>query len=60
MLAIEELRLIDDWRFNHRMPTRAAAIRELLRRGLASTEFNAPETEDAATGDFGVLDENSD
>jgi hypothetical protein len=34
MLTREELRAIDTWRFAKRMPTRAAAIRELLKRGL--------------------------
>ena len=34
MLDDEELAAIDDWRFKRRMPSRAAAIRELLRRGL--------------------------
>jgi hypothetical protein len=31
-----ELALIDDFRFKSRMPSRVAAVRELLRRGLAS------------------------
>ena len=35
MLSDEELRALDDWRFAMRMPSRAAAIRELLRLGLA-------------------------
>ena len=35
MLTPEEIRALDDWRFAHRMPSRAAAIRELLKRGLA-------------------------
>jgi len=35
MLTDEELRALDDWRFAMRMPSRAAAIRELLRLGLA-------------------------
>jgi hypothetical protein len=35
MLSDEELRALDDWRFEMRMPSRAAAIRELLRLGLA-------------------------
>ena len=35
MLMPEELRIIDTWRFSRRMPSRAAAIRELLKRGLA-------------------------
>jgi hypothetical protein len=32
----DELAVIDDFRFKSRMPSRAAAVRELLRRGLAS------------------------
>lgn len=35
MLSPEELAAVDDFRFRHRMPTRAAAVRELLRLGLA-------------------------
>jgi hypothetical protein len=34
MLAPEELAAVDDFRFRHRMPTRAAAVRELLKLGL--------------------------
>ena len=34
MLSPDELALLDDFRFTHRMPTRAAAVRELLRLGL--------------------------
>jgi hypothetical protein len=36
MLTAEELAAVDDWRFTRRLPTRAAAVRELLRRGLAA------------------------
>ncbi|MEZ5669163.1 MAG: hypothetical protein R3F55_17325 [Alphaproteobacteria bacterium] len=36
MLSEAELGLIDDWRFANRMPTRAAAIRALIGRGLAA------------------------
>jgi hypothetical protein len=36
MLEAEELTVIDDFRFANRMPSRAAAVRELLRRGLAA------------------------
>lgn len=32
MLQPEELQAIEDWRFSKRMPSRAAAVRELLRR----------------------------
>jgi metal-responsive CopG/Arc/MetJ family transcriptional regulator len=38
LLCKEELAAIDDFRFENRMPNRAAAIRELLRRGLASAK----------------------
>jgi hypothetical protein len=34
MLSNEELSAIDDWRFRQRMPSRAAAIRQLLNIGL--------------------------
>jgi hypothetical protein len=34
MLSPEELATLDDFRFKHRMPTRAAAVRELLKLGL--------------------------
>lgn len=33
-LSAEEMRALDDFRFDHRMPSRAAAVRELIRRGL--------------------------
>jgi hypothetical protein len=35
ILTQEELTALDDWRFANRMPTRAAAIRELMKRGMA-------------------------
>jgi hypothetical protein len=37
MLTPEELEAVDSFRFEHRMPSRAAAVRELCRLGLAST-----------------------
>ena len=37
MLSPEELSVLDDFRFKHRMPTRAAAVRELLKLGLAAS-----------------------
>jgi len=54
MLMHEELRVIDTWRFARRMPSRAAAIRELLKRGLAADGFL--EAEDGnKSKDFSVL-----
>lgn len=40
MLTEEELRALDDWRFEKRMPSRASAVRELLRRGLTAEGFD--------------------
>jgi hypothetical protein len=37
MLSPEELTALDDFRFKHRMPTRAAAVRELLKLGLLAS-----------------------
>lgn len=53
MLTAEELEALDTWRFATRMPSRAAAIRELLKRGLAAEGFTKA---DAAmkSRDFGV------
>lgn len=39
MLNPEELKAIDDFRFHRRMPSRAAAVRELLKRGLTAEGF---------------------
>ena len=55
MLTKPELRALDDWRFTKRMPSRASAIRELLKRGLAAEGFALAE-EDAKSGDFGLID----
>lgn len=36
MLSAAELTALDNFRFKARMPSRAAAVRELLKRGLAA------------------------
>lgn len=54
MLTEEELAVIDDWRFTCRMPTRAAAVRELLKRGLAAEGFSTA-TAGEKSQDFGVV-----
>ena len=54
MLSDEEIEAIDDWRFSHRLPSRAAAIRELISRGLHSEEFSEP-PKDMASGEFTVV-----
>jgi hypothetical protein len=40
MLSPQELAALDDFRFRHRMPTRAAAVRELLKLGLTVATTN--------------------
>jgi len=55
MLTPEEVSAVDDWRFKRRMPSRAAAVRELLKRGLAAEGFELAPT-GQKSGDFGVTD----
>ena len=55
MLSQKELRAIDTWRFRKRMPSRASAIRELLKRGLAAEGFFEAD-EGQKSKDFSVLD----
>jgi len=55
MLAKEEVRALDDWRFAKRMPSRASAVRELLKRGLAAEGFSVAE-DGAKSQDFGMID----
>jgi hypothetical protein len=55
MLSAEELMALENWRFEKRMPSRAAAVRELLRRGLASDGFLAANA-GAKSQDFGVIE----
>lgn len=40
-LSRRDLAAVEAFRFKARMPTRAAAVRELLRRGLASEGYAA-------------------
>lgn len=53
MLSPEELVLVDDFRFTARMPSRASAVRELLKRGLAAEGF-ATATVGKKSEDYGV------
>jgi len=59
MLTREEVEALDNWRFARRMPSRAAAIRELLKRGLAAEGFSLVER-GSHSRDFGVLGGSSD
>ena len=55
MLTPDELESVDDWRFARRMPSRASAVRELLKRGLAAEGF-ALAANGSQSKDFGVVD----
>ncbi|TPK71066.1 hypothetical protein FJ934_25590 [Mesorhizobium sp. B2-4-12] len=54
MLTADELAALENWRFEKRMPSRSAAVRELLRRGLASEGFLTAE-HGVKSQEFGVL-----
>src|SRR5271165_5640324 len=55
MLDGDELRAVEDFRYTHRMPSRAAAIRELLKRGLAAEGFLIGKP-GASSRSFGVVE----
>ncbi|HEY4191249.1 MAG TPA: hypothetical protein VGM46_01260 [Mesorhizobium sp.] len=58
MLSADELLALENWRFDKRMPSRAAAVRELLRRGLAGDGFLTADN-GSKSQDFGVIDGHS-
>jgi hypothetical protein len=58
MLTQQEVEAVDTWRFQRRMPSRAAAVRELLKRGLAAEGFISAEP-GSQSRDFGVTGSSS-
>lgn len=56
MLTNGELAAVDDWRFRKRMPSRASAVRELLKRGLHAEGFTLAEN-GSKSKDYGVIAE---
>lgn len=54
MLDNTELEAIEDWRFQTRMPSRASAVRELMRRGLAAEGFKVANVGDSSES-YGVV-----
>jgi hypothetical protein len=58
MLSPDELAAVDDFRFKHRMPTRAAAVRELLKFGLAAAGVDG--TAGAKSSEYGVFNRGPD
>jgi hypothetical protein len=55
MLSPQEFKAVDNFRFQHRMPSRAAAVRELLRFGIAAAGSTVIENVGIKSGDYGVL-----
>lgn len=55
MLSPAELSALDDFRFKIRMPSRASAVRELLRRGLAAQGFLSAGP-GSKSSNFGVIE----
>ena len=53
MLKPTELKLVDNWRSLKRMPSRASAVRELLKRGLVAEGFAVAE-DGSHSKDFGL------
>ena len=58
MLSPEELSVVDDFRFKQRMPSRAAAVRELFKLGLTVVK-SSPDSAGQKSTDFGVLEATS-
>jgi hypothetical protein len=57
MLSPEELKAVDDFRFKRRMPSRAAAVRDLFRIGLANVGSTIAVGRKKSS-DFGVFEAN--
>ncbi|MBI4366654.1 MAG: hypothetical protein HY543_07550 [Deltaproteobacteria bacterium] len=58
MLSPDEVAAVDDFRFKQRMPSRAAAVRELFRLGLDNVR-PIPAVAGQKSADFGVLEDNT-
>lgn len=58
MLTRDELTVLDQWRFSRHMPSRAAAVRELLRRGLTVEGFDIADGV-TKSGDYSMTGDHS-
>ena len=54
MLDNAELEAIENWRFKTRMPSRASAVREIMRRGLAAEGFTVANV-GGSSDSYGVI-----
>ena len=63
MLTAEEVRLVEEWRFENRMPSRSAAVRALMNLGLRARSTVVDETAllngAVPSRDIGVADVNA-
>lgn len=62
MLTIDEVRRVEEWRYEHRMPSRSAAVRALMNLGLrahAAVNESALLEGSVASRDVGVVDNGS-
>ena len=55
MLDNGELEAIENWRFKTRMPSRASAVREIMRRGLNAEGFKLANA-GGSSDSYGVID----
>lgn len=60
MITDVELNALEDWRFKARMPSRSAAVRELLRRGLAAEGYFEQTEAKNHSSAFGILSDQND
>ena len=56
MITDEELSALDNWRYSARMPSRSAAVRELMRRGLAAEGYFKQAAKGNQSSNFGIID----
>jgi len=54
MLDSDEVAALEDWRFKRRMPSRASAVREIIRRGLAAEGFDLANA-GQKSADYGII-----
>ena len=54
MVSPEELKVVDSFRFQYRMPSRAAAVRELFRLGIGAAAV-VVDNAGIKSSDYGVL-----
>ena len=54
MLSPDELSALDNFRYDHRIPSRAAAVRELLQMGLAAA-MTTKRGDGRKSSEFGVF-----